>query len=74
MDMQIIIYITDGGNYMIIFLKKYKSKIALIVFICVLVCTVSCLLGFKTLEKQKMPGLEKKSVFMAAEMGGKYCC
>ena len=70
MDMQIIIYITDGGNYMIIFLKKYKSKIALIVFICVLVCTVSCLLGFKSLEKQKMPGLEKKSVFMAAEMGG----
>ena len=64
--MQIIIYITDGGNYMIIFLKKYKSKIALIVFICVLVCTVSCLLGFKSLEKQKMPGLEKKSVFMAA--------
>ena len=55
---------------MIIFLKKYKSKIALIVFICVLVCTVSCLLGFKSLEKQKMPGLEKKSVFMAAEMGG----
>ncbi|MFZ1779370.1 MAG: D-alanyl-D-alanine carboxypeptidase, partial [Agathobacter rectalis] len=54
---------------MIIFLKKYKSKIALIVFICVLICTVSCLLGFKTLEKQKMPGLEKKSVFMAAEMG-----
>lgn len=52
---------------MIIFLKKYKSKIALIVFICVLICTVSCLLGFKTLEKQKMPGLEKKSVFMAAE-------
>lgn len=45
---------------MIIFLKKYKSKIALIVFICVLVCTVSCLLGFKSLEKQKMPGLEKK--------------
>lgn len=37
------------------------------VFICVLVCTVSCLLGFKTLGKQKMPGLEKKSVFMAAE-------
>lgn len=35
-----------------------------------LVCTVSCLLGFKSLEKQKMPGLEKKSVFMAAEMGG----
>lgn len=53
---------------MIIFLKKYKSKIALIVFICVLVCTVSCLLGFKSLEKQKMSGLEKKSVFMAAEM------
>ena len=52
---------------MVIFLKKYKSKIALIVFICVLVCTVSCLPGFKTLEKQKMPGLEKKSVFMAAE-------
>ena len=52
---------------MIIFLKKYKSKIALMVFICVLVCTVSCLLDFKTLEKQKMPGLEKKSVFMAAE-------
>ncbi len=45
---------------MIIFLKKYKSKIALIVFICVLVCTVSCLLGFKSLEKQKMPGLEKE--------------
>ena len=38
---------------MIIFLKKYKSKIALIVFICVLVCTVSCLLDFKTLGKQK---------------------
>lgn len=38
---------------MIIFLKKYKSKIALMVFICVLVCTVSCLLGFKSLEKQK---------------------
>ena len=52
---------------MIIFLKKYKSKIALMVFICVLVCTVSCLLDFKTIEKQKMPGLEKKSVFMAAE-------
>ena len=52
---------------MIIFLKKYKSKIALIVFICVLICTVSCLPGFKTIEKQKMPGLEKKSVFMAAE-------
>ena len=52
---------------MVIFLKKYKLKIALIVFICVLVCTVSCLPGFKTLEKQKMPGLEKKSVFMAAE-------
>lgn len=52
---------------MIIFLKKYKSKIALIVFICVLVCIVSCLLDFKTLGKQKMPGLEKKSVFMAAE-------
>ena len=60
--MQIIIYITDGGNYMIIFFRKYKSKIALMVFICVLVCTVSCLLDFKTLEKQKMPGLEKKSV------------
>ena len=52
---------------MIIFLKKYKSKIALMVFICVLVCTVSCLLDFKTLEKQKMRGLEKKSVFMSAE-------
>ena len=52
---------------MIIFLKKYKSKIALIVFICVLVCTVSCLLDFRTVGKQKMPGLEKKSVFMAAE-------
>lgn len=52
---------------MIIFFRKYKSKIALMVFICVLVCTVSCLLGFKTLGKQKMPGLEKKSVFMAAE-------
>ena len=64
MDMQIIIYITDGGNYMIIFFRKYKSKIALMVFICALVCTVSCLLDFKTLEKQKMPGLEKKSVFM----------
>ena len=38
---------------MIIFLKKYKSKIALIVFICVLVCTVSCLLGFKTARKAK---------------------
>lgn len=35
-----------------------------------LICTVSCLLGFKSLEKPKMPGLEKKSVFMAAEMGG----
>lgn len=58
--MQIIIYITDGGNYMIIFFRKYKSKIALMVFICALVCTVSCLLDFKTLEKQKMPGLEKK--------------
>lgn len=55
---------------MIIFFKKYKSKIALIVFICVLICTVSCLLGFKTAEKPKMPGLEKKSVFMAAKMGG----
>ena len=54
---------------MIIFLKKYKSKIALIVFICVLVCTVSCLLDFRTVEKKKMPGLEKKSVFMAAEIG-----
>ena len=52
---------------MIIFFRKYKSKIALMVFICALVCTVSCLLDFKTLEKQKMPGLEKKSVFMAAE-------
>ncbi len=52
---------------MIIFLKKYKSKIALTVFICVLVCTVSCLLDFRTVGKQKMPGLEKKSVFMAAE-------
>ena len=51
---------------MIIFLKKYKSKIALMVFICVLVCTVSCLLDCRTLGKQKMPGLEKKSVFMAA--------
>lgn len=45
---------------MIIFLRKYKSKIALMVFVCVLVCTVSCLLDFKTLGKQKMPGLEKK--------------
>ena len=62
--MQIIIYITDGGNYMVIFLKKYKSKIALMVFICVLVCTVSCLPGFKTLEKQKMPGLEKKILLL----------
>lgn len=52
---------------MIIFFRKYKSKIALMVFICVLFCTVSCLLDFKTIEKQKMPGLEKKSVFMAAE-------
>ena len=67
MDMQIIIYITDGGNYMVIFFRKYKSKIALMVFICVLFCAVSCLLDFKTLGKQKMPGLEKKSVFMAAE-------
>ena len=38
---------------MIIFLKKYKSKIALMVFICVLVCTVSCLLDFKTTGKAK---------------------
>lgn len=50
-----------------LFFEKYKSKIALMVFICVLFCAVSCLPGFKTLEKQKMPGLEKKSVFMAAE-------
>ena len=58
--MQIIIYITDGGNYMVIFLKKYKSKIALMVFICVLVCTVSCLPGFKTLEKQKIARFGKE--------------
>lgn len=45
---------------MIIFLKKYKSKIALMVFICVLVCTVSCLLDFKTIEKQKCPVLKRK--------------
>lgn len=45
---------------MIIFLKKYKSKIALMVFICVLVCTVSCLLDFKTIEKQKSPVLKRK--------------
>ena len=49
---------------MIIFLKKYKSKIALMVFICVLVCTVSCLLDFKTIEKQKKPGLEKKRLLL----------
>ena len=48
---------------MIIFLKKYKSKIALIVFICVLVCTVSCLLGFKSLEKQKCPVWKEKCVY-----------
>ena len=30
---------------MIIFLKKYKSKIALIVFICVLVCTKNARFG-----------------------------
>lgn len=51
-----------------LFFRKYKSKIALMVFICVLFCAVSCLLDFKTLGKQKMPGLEKKSVFMAAEI------
>lgn len=51
---------------MIIFFRKYKSKIALMVFICVLVCTVSCLPGFKTVEKKKMPGLEKKSVFIGS--------
>lgn len=54
---------------MIIFLKKYKSKIALTVFICVLICTLGCLPDFETTEKQKVPGLEKKSVFMAAEIG-----
>ena len=54
---------------MIIFWKKYMSKKALTVFICVLICTLDCLLEFETTEKQKMPGLEKKSVFMAAEMG-----
>ena len=52
---------------MVIFLKKYKSKIALMVFICVLVCTVSCLPGFKTLEKQKCP-VGKEVLFMAAEI------
>ena len=40
---------------MVIFLRKYKSKIALMVFICVLFCTVSCLLDCRTIEKQKMP-------------------
>lgn len=54
---------------MIIFWKKYMSKKALTVFICVLICTLDCLPEFETTEKQKMPGLEKKSVFMAAEMG-----
>ncbi len=48
---------------MIIFLKKYKSKIALMVFICVLVCTVSCLLDFKTLEKQNARFGKEKCVY-----------
>ena len=52
---------------MVIFFRKYKSKIALMVFICVLFCAVSCLLDFKTLGKQKMPGLEKKSVFTVGD-------
>ena len=54
---------------MIIFWKKYMSKKALTVFICVLICMLGCLPDFETTEKQKVPGLEKKSVFMAAEMG-----
>ena len=54
---------------MIIFWKKYMSKKALTVFICVLICTLGGLADFEIKEKQKVPGLEKKSVFMAAEMG-----
>lgn len=54
---------------MIIFWKKYMSKKALTVFICVLICTLGGLPDFEIKEKQKVPGLEKKSVFMAAEMG-----
>ena len=54
---------------MIIFWKKYMSKKALTVFICVLICTLGGLPDFEITEKQKVPGLEKKSVFMAAEMG-----
>ena len=54
---------------MIIFWKKYMAKKALTVFICVLICTLGGLPDFEIKEKQKVPGLEKKSVFMAAEMG-----
>ena len=54
---------------MIIFWKKYMAKKALTVFICVLICTLGGLPDFEITEKQKVPGLEKKSVFMAAEMG-----
>ena len=60
--MQIIIYITDGGNYMIIFLKRYISKKALIVFICVLACTLCCL-----------PGVKTANVVMAEETDGESC-
>ena len=47
---------------MVIFFRKYKSKIALMVFICVLFCAVSCLLDFKTLGKQKNARFGKRKV------------
>ena len=50
---------------MIIFWKKYMSKKALTVSICVLICTLGGLPDFEIKEKQKVPGLEKKRVFMA---------
>ena len=55
---------------MIIFLKRYISKKALIVFICVLICTFGCLLGFEPAEKQKRPGVKTANVVMAEETDG----
>lgn len=55
---------------MIIFWKKYMSKKALIVFICVLICTFGCLFCFEPAEKQKLPGVKKANVVMAEETGG----
>lgn len=56
---------------MVIFFRKYKSKIALMVFICVLFCAVSCLLDFKTLGKQKNARFGKEKCVYGS---GKYCC